>query len=96
MAKQPDEHDRFPDDLIGLDPQDPEVREFADHLDRMQREHPGYTVEGYLAGVQDFADSANRTTGHRRLVAVLVVGLILLGVVLSVWFALGDIITLIF
>jgi hypothetical protein len=96
MAKQPDEHDRFTDDLIGLDPQDPEAKEFAAHLDRMEREHPGYTVEGYLAGVQDFAESANRTTGHRRLVAVLVVGLILLGVVLSVWFALGDILVLIF
>lgn len=96
MGKQPDEHDRFTDDLIGLDPHDPEAKEFADHLDRMEREHPGYTVEGYLAGVQDFAESANRTTGHRRLVAVLVVGLILLGVVLSVWFALGDLLVLIF
>ena len=51
----------------------------------------GYTVEGYLEGVQDFADSANRTTGHQRLVAVIVVGLILLGVILTIWFALGDI-----
>ncbi|GLZ32380.1 hypothetical protein Lesp02_45680 [Lentzea sp. NBRC 105346] len=96
MAKKPDENDRFTEDLVGLDPQDPEAREFAAHLDRMEREHPGYTVEGYLAGVQDFADSANRTTGHRRLVAVLVVGMILLAVALTVWFALSDILTFIF
>lgn len=96
MANQPEEQDRFNDDLIGLDPLDPEVKEFAAHLDRMEKAHPGYTVEGYLAGVQDFAESANRTTGHRRLTAVLVVGLILLGAVLSVWFALSDIVTLIF
>ncbi|KOV83407.1 hypothetical protein [Nocardia sp. NRRL S-836] len=96
MGDSKDEREQFQEELIGLDPQDPETKAFADHLDRMKRERPGYTVEGYLDGVQDFADSANRTTGHQRLVAVLVVGLILLGVALTIWFALGDILTIIF
>ncbi|MFI6099089.1 hypothetical protein ACIA8G_26345 [Lentzea sp. NPDC051213] len=96
MGDSKDEREKFREELIGLDPHDPETKAFAEHLGRMQRQRPGYTVEGYLEGVQDFADSANRTTGHRRLVAVLVVGLILLGVLLTVWFALGDILVLIF
>ena len=85
------------DELIGLDRDDPETRAFADHLGRMRRDRPGYTVEGYLDGVSDFADSANRATGGRRLVAVLLVGLLLLvtgylvadaaGYVLSTWFS---------
>ena len=81
---------RFADDLVGLDPDDPDARAFAAHLDRMEHAENGYTVEGYLAGVADFADSANRTSGHQRLMAVLVVGLILLGVGWAVWNALGE------
>ena len=96
MGDAKDEREKFEEELIGLDPQDPETKAFAEHLDRMKRERPGYTVEGYLEGVQDFADSANRTSGHQRLVAVIVVGMILLGVVLTIWFALSDIITIIF
>jgi hypothetical protein len=79
---------RFADDLIGLDPLDPEVQAFAAHLDRMQRSPPSFTVEGSLAGVRDFAESANRARGLRRMVAVLVVGLMLFGVVFAVWEAL--------
>jgi hypothetical protein len=79
---------RFDDDLIGLDPHDPEAQAFAAHLDRMERMPPNYTVEGALAGVNDFAESANRAGGGRRLAAVVVVGLILLGVILVVWDAL--------
>lgn len=60
---------RFDDDLIGLDPDDPEARAFAAHLDRMQR-LPSCSVEGYIQGVGDFADSANRLRGPRRRAAV--------------------------
>ena len=80
---------RFADDLIGLDPADPEARAFAEHLDRMERNRPGFTVEGYLGGVQDFADSANRMGGHRRMTAILLIGLLLLGVLVAVWDTLG-------
>jgi hypothetical protein len=96
MGDSKDEDEKFQEELIGLDPQDPETLAFAEHLDRMKRQRPGYTVEGYLEGVQDFADSANRTSGHQRLVAVIVVGMILLGVILTIWFALSDILTIIF
>ncbi len=64
---------RFDDELVGLDPEDPEAQAFAAHLDRMQRQRPAFTVEGYLDGVTDFADSANRAQGGRRWAAVLVV-----------------------
>ena len=88
---------RFADDLIGLDPHDPEAEAFAAHLDRIERQPPTYTVEGALAGVNDFAESANRAGGGRRLAAVVLVGLILLGVVLVVWDALMFVLsTLIF
>lgn len=71
---------RFADDLIGLDPDDPEARAFAAHLDRMERVGPpAFTVEGQLAGVRDFADSANRADGTRRLAAIVLVALVLLG-----------------
>ncbi|KAA2253372.1 hypothetical protein F0L68_33195 [Solihabitans fulvus] len=76
--------------MVGLDPDDPEALAFAEHLDRMERERPGYTVEGYLDGVEEFAASANRAGGHRRLVAVLIVALILLGVLVTLWSALGE------
>ncbi|WP_433270475.1 hypothetical protein ACQPZF_09875 [Actinosynnema sp. CS-041913] len=84
------------DELVGLDPHDPETRAFAEHLDRMQRQQPAFTVEGYLAGVENFADSANRAGGLRRLTAVAVVLLILLGVAVSVWFGLGEIVSTFF
>lgn len=71
---------RFADDLVGLDPDDPEARAFAAHLDRMERVSPSsFTVEGQLAGVRDFAESANRADGTRRVAAVLMVALVLLG-----------------
>ncbi|GAA2668755.1 MULTISPECIES: hypothetical protein [Actinosynnema] len=84
------------DELIGLDPDDPETRAFAAHLDRMRRERPTYTVEGSLAGVSDFADSANRAGGLRRQGAVLIVVLILLGAGAGVWYSLGDILATLF
>jgi hypothetical protein len=68
---------QFDDELLGLDPDDPDAQAFADHLDRMQRQRPAFTVEGYLEGVRDFADSANRAQGGRRLAAVVLVGLLL-------------------
>ena len=73
------------DDFIGLDPEDPEVRAFADHLDRIHRIRPGYTVEGYVSGISDFAESANRLGGHRRLTAGILVLLIMLGVAVAAW-----------
>ncbi|WP_214407881.1 hypothetical protein [Pseudonocardia lacus] len=90
-AQEPDSdgHSRqFDDELVGLDPDDPDAQAFAAHLDRMQRERPGFTVEGYLAGVTDFADSANRAEGGRRWAAVLVVLALLLVVIYAVWDAL--------
>jgi hypothetical protein len=68
---------RFDDELLGLDPDDPEAQAFAEHLDRMQRHRPAYTVEGYLDGVRDFAESANRAEGGRRWAAVALVVLLL-------------------
>ena len=68
---------RFDDELLGLDPDDPEAQAFAAHLDRMQRQGPAFTVEGYLEGVRAFADSANRAEGGRRWAAVALVGLLL-------------------
>ena len=50
---------QFDDELLGLDPDDPEAQAFAAHLDRMRHERPAFTVEGYLDGVREFADSAN-------------------------------------
>jgi hypothetical protein len=79
---------QFDDELVGLDPDDPEAQAFAAHLDRMQRHRPGFTVEGYLDGVTDFADSANRAQGLRRWTAVLVVLALLLVAVYAVWDAL--------
>jgi hypothetical protein len=79
---------RFADDLIGLDPADPEVQAFAAHLDRMERSQPSYTVEGSLAGVRDFAEGARRASGRRRIAAVVVVGLLLFGVAITLWEAL--------
>jgi hypothetical protein len=50
-------------------------------------------VEGYLDGVRDFADSANRAEGGRRWAAVLVVLLLLLGVAYVVWESLVFVLT---
>jgi hypothetical protein len=79
---------QFDDELIGLDPDDPEAQAFAAHLDRMQQHDPAYTVEGYIAGVSNFADSANRAEGGRRWAAVLVVMLLLAVAAYIVWEAL--------
>lgn len=87
---------RFGDDLVGLDPHDPEAQAFAKHLDRMEHAPKPYTVEGYLAGVSEFADSANRAEGGRRLTAVVVVGLILLGLVLAFSGSLNTILVFLF
>ena len=76
---------QFDDELVGLDPDDPEAQAFAAHLDRMQRQLPAFTVEGYLDGVRDFAESANRAEGGRRWAAVLVVVLLLAVVAHLVW-----------
>lgn len=90
---QPGPPGRFADDLVGLDPDDPEAQAFAAHLDRMERQAPSFTVEGSLAGVRDFAESANRATGGRRMVVMAVVGLMLLGVLVVAWDALLFIVT---
>jgi hypothetical protein len=79
---------QFDDELLGLDPEDPEAQAFAAHLDRMQRQQPTFTVEGYLDGVREFADSANRAEGGRRWAAVLVVVLLLAVAAYAVWEAL--------
>lgn len=80
-----DERRRLAEELIGLDQNDPEVRAFSEHLDRTHRQRPGFTVEGYLSGVTDFADSANRAEGLRRAVAVLMVVLMLFGAAFAIW-----------
>lgn len=83
-------HRRFDDELVGLDPDDPDAQAFAAHLDRMQRCDPAFTVEGSLRGVADFADSSNRAGGLRWFVAVAVVALILFGVLVAAWDILGE------
>ncbi|HWC81563.1 MAG TPA: hypothetical protein VG756_16555 [Pseudonocardiaceae bacterium] len=84
-----DEHEEplppIEEELIGLDRDDPETKAFAEHLERMRTNRPGYTVEGYVQGVGDFANSANRAVGHRRLTAVILVGLLLLGAGWAIW-----------
>jgi hypothetical protein len=78
-------HPRFYDDLVGLDPDDPEARAFAEHLDRMEKCRPAYTIEASLEGVADFAESSNRLGGARWLAAAVLSTLILLGVLFSAW-----------
>lgn len=90
---QNDESPRLDEELIGLDPEDPETQEFIEHLERQHRVRPGYTVEGYISGVSDFADSANRLGGHRKLMASILVLLIMLGVVVTAWDALVYVVT---
>lgn len=93
-ANRPARSHRFDDELVGLDPDDPDAQAFAEHLDRMQRQRPAFTVEGYLDGVRDFAESANRAQGGRRWAAVLLVVLLLAVVVYlagdSLMFVLGT------
>jgi hypothetical protein len=96
-GRSSDPIDPIEDELIGLDPDDPETRAFAEHLGRMRNDRPSFTIEGYLHGVSDFADSANRAQGGRRLGAVVLVLLLLLvvaylimdamGFVVSTWFS---------
>ena len=74
---RPQRSSRFDDDLLGLDPDDPDAQAFAAHLDRMEQQRPTFTGEGYLDGVRAFADSANRAQGGRRWAAVLLVALLL-------------------
>ncbi len=89
----PSRSGQFDDELVGLDPDDPEAQAFAAHLDHMQRERPAFTVEGYLDGVRDFADSANRAEGGRRWAAVLVVALLLVVAGYIVWEAFMFVVT---
>ena len=84
-ASLPGQNPRFHEDLVGLDPYDPEARAFAEHLDRMERSGPNYTVEAALDGVADFAESSNRLGGLRYWVSALVVVLIVLGVIVTAW-----------
>jgi hypothetical protein len=86
--EEPERSSQFDDELIGLDPDDPEAQAFAAHLERQQQVRSSYTVEGYLSDVGDFADSANRLGGHYKLMAAILVLLILLGVTITAWDAL--------
>ena len=75
MGHRPqDRSPRFDDDLVGLDPDDPEARAFAAHLDRMQ----SCTVEGYIRDVGHFAEEANRARGSRGTAGKAFVALLLL------------------
>lgn len=76
---------RFSDDLIGLDPADPEAQAFAEHLDNMERCRGGFTVEASLQAVADFADSSRQLRGSRRALVSLVVTLMLLGILAATW-----------
>jgi len=82
---------RFDDELVGLDPSDPDAQAFAAHLDRMQRCEPAFTVEASISGVGDFADSSNRAGGLRWWTAVLIVALILVGVLFTAWDTIGRV-----
>jgi hypothetical protein len=84
---------QFDDELADLDPDDPEARAFAEHLERQRRVRSGYTVEGYLSDMGDFADSANRLGGHHKAMAGLLVLLILLGVTIAAWDAIVFVVT---
>jgi hypothetical protein len=92
-GRSSDPIDPVEDELIGLDPDDPETRAFAEHLGRMRNDRPSFTIEGYLNGVSDFADSANRAQGGRRLGAVVLVLLLLLVVVYLIMDALGFVVS---
>ncbi|HKS49332.1 MAG TPA: hypothetical protein VJT49_30335 [Amycolatopsis sp.] len=83
--REPARNHRFDEDLIGLDPSDPEAQAFAAHLDRMERCEPTFTIEASLHGVAEFADSSNRASGLKWWLAVAVAALIVLGVLVSSW-----------
>lgn len=83
--------DRFDDDLVGLDRDDPEAQAFARHLDKMQRNDPGYTVESSIRKVADFAESGSHLGGLRWWFAVLIIGLMLFGVFVTGLGVLGQI-----
>jgi hypothetical protein len=85
--------DRFDEELIGLDRDDPEAQAFAAHLDRMHRQHPAFTVEGYLDDVGAFVDSIHRAQGERWFAAVGVVLLLLAVAVGLVWDVLTFVLT---
>ncbi len=87
MAENPgaDRNPRFDDDLVGLDPHDPEAQAFAEHLDRMEKCEPAYTIEASLRGVGEFAEGSNRAGGLRWWVAAAIVVLVVLGVVVTGW-----------
>ncbi|MDV6013362.1 hypothetical protein [Haloechinothrix sp. LS1_15] len=78
-------HRRFSEDLVGLDPDDPEAQAFAEHLDRMETSRSAFTVEGALQGVSDFAESSTKLGGRKRQLVSLVVILTLLGFVAMNW-----------
>ncbi|WP_396287633.1 hypothetical protein [Amycolatopsis sp. PS_44_ISF1] len=84
-AVPPGWNPRFHEDLVGLDPHDPEARAFAAHLDRMEHTGPTFTVEACLDQVGDFADSSNRLGGLRYWVSALIVVLIVFGVIVTAW-----------
>jgi hypothetical protein len=90
--EQPGRSPQFDDELLGLDPDDPDAQAFAAHLDRMQEQRPAYTVEGYIDGVASFAESANRAEGGRRWAAVLVCVLLLAVAAWIVWEALAFVV----
>jgi hypothetical protein len=96
FPEDPNQAPRIDDELIGLDPDDPETQAFAAHLERQHRVRPSFTVEGYLSDVGDFADSANRLGGHHKLMAGILVVLILLGVTITAWDALVFVVTTFF
>jgi hypothetical protein len=81
----PGQNPRFREDLVGLDPLDPEARAFAEHLDRIERCGPTYTVEASINGVADFAESSNRLGGLRYWASVGLVSLIIIGVIVAAW-----------
>lgn len=85
LMAESERNPRFDEDLIGLDPEDPEAQAFAAHLDRMQRCEPGFTIEASLSRVADFAESSSRAGGLRYWVAALVATLIVFGVVVASW-----------
>lgn len=85
----PSQHPRFHEDLIGLDPDDPDVQAFAAHLDRIERCEPAFTVEASIARVADFAESSNRLGGLRYWASALLVLLIVLGVLVTAWDIVG-------
>lgn len=85
----PRQHPRFHEDLVGLDPFDPEARAFAEHLDRIERCGPTFTIEACLDGVSDFADSSNRLGGLRWWISAAVVVLMVIGVMVAAWDIVG-------